>query len=283
MSIESKKPESPATPAAAKPKKGRSPAYPFITLSAAIEKARKVWESQRKHEAHIDSTLKSIGYSSQSGDALRNIAAMKQYGLIEDSGANDDRKIKLSEAAQDILLLPADDPRKQRALEVAARAPTIHATLWERYGSHLPDDAAISPFLVRDKGFNEDIVGDVIANYRSAFNLAKLDKISDSNSVEEPKDASKDPNKPAESTDSTTATNTRTSMNADVSAQEMPILVGPGKVARVPFPMTEEDFDLFIGTLNLWKKKLIKQPEKPPASLNPHAPIEQVVRALTSK
>ena len=25
--------------------------------------------------------------------------------------------------------------------------------------------------------------------------------------------------------------------------------------------MSEDDFDLFIGTLNLWKKKLIKKPE----------------------
>lgn len=27
--------------------------------------------------------------------------------------------------------------------------------------------------------------------------------------------------------------------------------------------MTEEDFDLFIGTLNLWKKKLVKKPDQP--------------------
>jgi hypothetical protein len=28
-------------------------------------------------------------------------------------------------------------------------------------------------------------------------------------------------------------------------------------VARIPFPMTDDDFDLLIGTLNLWKKKLL--------------------------
>jgi hypothetical protein len=52
-------------------------------------------------------------------------------------------------------------------------------------------------------------------------------------------------------------------MNPDAAIQEMPVLVGPGKVARIPFPMTEEDFDLFIGTLNLWKKKLVKKPDQP--------------------
>jgi hypothetical protein len=47
----------------------------------------------------------------------------------------------------------------------------------------------------------------------------------------------------------------RSSMTLD---QELPILVGASnRVARIPFPMTEDDFDLLIGTLNLWKKKLI--------------------------
>jgi hypothetical protein len=32
-----------------------------------------------------------------------------------------------------------------------------------------------------------------------------------------------------------------------------------------PFPMTEDDFDLLIGTLNLWKKKLLAPKSKPDA------------------
>lgn len=42
---------------------------------------------------------------------------------------------------------------------------------------------------------------------------------------------------------------------------ELPIPLGNGHVARVPFPMTEEDFNLFVGTLNLWKKKLVYVPD----------------------
>ena len=47
--------------------------------------------------------------------------------------------------------------------------------------------------------------------------------------------------------------------------QELPILVGANRVARIPFPMTEDDFDLLIGTLNLWKKKLLAPESKPDA------------------
>ena len=260
---EPKKPETKTKPETDKPKRGRSPRYPSITLAAAIEKARKLWDSQRKHEAHIDASLKSLGYTTQSGDALRTIAAMKHYGLIEDSGSGDDRKIKLSESAQDILLLPENDPRKQRALEVAARAPAIHATLWERYGAHLPDDAAMIPFLVRDKGFNESVVGDVLGNYRSAFALAKLDKNADSSPDNEQENTRQETKPEGLEGKQLDARSAFTPMNPDAAIQEMPVLVGPGKVARIPFPMTEEDFDLFIGTLNLWKKKLVKKPDQP--------------------
>ena len=47
----------------------------------------------------------------------------------------------------------------------------------------------------------------------------------------------------------------------NLTQQEMPILVGPDMVAKIPFPMTEDSFDLLIGTLNLWKKKLVQKPE----------------------
>ena len=245
--------------------RARSPAYPALPLGDSIDLARKLWDAQRKQESHIDSVLKTLGYSSRNGRALRVVASLNHYGLIEESGSKDNRKIRLSETAQDIIHLPDSDPRKGAALKTAALQPAIHAALWERYGAHLPDDNSISPFLIRDKGYNDDVVPSLIENYRATFALANLDKIEDPKLDETP-DNSKGagvlsnptPPKPNPSGGSFVP------MTPDSFAQEMPILVGPGKVARVPFPMTEEDFDLFLGTLQLWKKKLIKQPEVKP-------------------
>ena len=38
---------------------------------------------------------------------------------------------------------------------------------------------------------------------------------------------------------------------------ELPILVGNSRVARIPFPMSEEDFDLLLETLQLWKRRIV--------------------------
>jgi len=49
---------------------------------------------------------------------------------------------------------------------------------------------------------------------------------------------------------------------------ELTVPIGDNLAARVPFPMSEDDFKLFIDTLNLWKKKIVKPKSLPtsPAS-----------------
>jgi hypothetical protein len=238
------------------PKQSRSPAYPAVPLETAVESARKLWNAQRKQESHIDSTLKALGYAARSGTALRAIAALSHYGLVEETGSKDDRKFRLSEAAQDILHLAETDDRRRRALKAAALSPKIHASLWERYGPNLPDDGAITPYLIRDKGYNDAVVDSIIANYRATLEFAKLDKVEDSN----PEGAVQSEERNGEP-ENGVATDLQDSSSkakqAAASAQELPILVGDNRIARIPFPMSEDDFDLLIGTLNLWKKKLL--------------------------
>ena len=243
------------------PKQTRSPAYPAIPLSAAIESARKLWDAQRKQEAHFDSVLKALGYSARSGSSLRAIAALGHYGLIDVGGDKDNRKIRLSEQALDILHLAETDERRRKALKSAALAPKIYSALWERYGSNLPDDALIRPFLIRDKGYNDAVVDNLITNYRLTLEFAKLDKIDEDVRREEQSDKRQ---KSAEDNETAKGAGRRSdTMTLD---QELPILVGASnRVARIPFPMTEDDFELLLGTLNLWKKKLIAPKSEPDA------------------
>jgi hypothetical protein len=233
------------TQTTAKKAKPRSPAYPAYPLGKAIELARKLWNTQRKQEAHVDSALKTLGYSARSGTALRTISGLRQYGLIEESGTE---KVRLTDLAQDIIHLGESDSKRKKALKEAALLPPIYNSLWERYGGQLPDDAAIRPFLIRDKNYNESAVDDLLRDYRATFELAELDKIAEDVSNEETSD------KQTATTSSGVGTGLPLGMTLD---QELPILVGASnRVARIPFPMTEDDFELLIGTLNLWKKRL---------------------------
>jgi hypothetical protein len=55
-------------------------------------------------------------------------------------------------------------------------------------------------------------------------------------------------------------------MDANAKRGELPVPIADGLVARVPFPIPEEDFDLLIETLKLWKRKLIGKPSQPPVT-----------------
>lgn len=250
----------------------RSPAYPFFGLGEAIKKARDLWDAQRKGEGHLDSVVHALGYNGRNGASLRAIAALNHFGLTEESGSKDNRRIRLTDLAQDIIHLPDEDEKKLSSMKKAALMPTIHQILWERYQSTLPIDAIMKSFLVRDKSYNESATLDVIKNYRESFSLAKLGDLvkpnpGDFEDVDEVK-----PPMPERSAIAATTAPQRSIPSADqpetplsrvaLLSQELPILVDHGQVARIPFPMSEEAFDLLIGTLNLWKKKLVQSPSR---------------------
>ncbi len=46
-----------------------------------------------------------------------------------------------------------------------------------------------------------------------------------------------------------------------MARRELPVPLDNDLVARVPYPMSEEDFALLMDTLQLWKKRLV-QPQR---------------------
>lgn len=261
-----------ATPATGAPSKSRmrSPAYPFFGLGEAINRAQLVWDALRKNDGHLDSVIHAMGYNGANGASLRAVGAMNHYGMFEESGAKGNRRIRLSELAQDILHLPADDGRRAAALRTSALSPTIHQVLWERYQQNPPKDDVIKGFLVRERNYSPEAASDVIRNYRETFLIAKLGDVTDSklsgteedlaqhvSSVQGPQqvDAGKSPGYSIAAVQSVSPA--VLIPQSTPALQELPVLVDHGQVARIPFPMSEDAFDLLIGTLQLWKKKLV--------------------------
>ncbi len=151
--------------------RGRSPNYPGISLGTAIDKARKLYESERRHAAPISVVTSIWGYSSPTtGYATVAVAALKKYGLLLDEKADGERLLRLSELAMDILLNP--EPRE--AIQQAALLPPLHKEMWETYGSRLPSFDTLRWMLVK-RGFTESGVQDFLRVYRETITFAKLD------------------------------------------------------------------------------------------------------------
>ena len=106
----------------------RSPNYPQLNLSDAIERARKIYKAEHIHRANDEVLAKNLGYNSLNGTSRSILSAMKKYGLLQADGDG----FRVSDDAVDIIELPLDDPAHAQAQDRARdAAPAAHEALVE--------------------------------------------------------------------------------------------------------------------------------------------------------
>ncbi len=154
-------------------KRPRSPSYPSIPLGKAVERAEVLYKNEGKYLAPIDSIIAHWGYTSRSGRALRQLAALKKFGLTIEEGSRDDRQIKLSPLG--LFIVMPDSPERGASLKKAAMAPAIHKELRDKYSDGLPSDSTVRWYLKSERGFTESAANELVAEYRATMEFAGLD------------------------------------------------------------------------------------------------------------
>lgn len=156
-------------------RKHRSPAYPFMGLETAIERARVIYDKERMHPATVPVMAGHWGFKDKSSGGLQTVSALRQFGLMEEAPGNGpQRRVKLTDTARRLLVLPVDNPERPRLLAEAARKPTLYAELLEKWGSELPSDQNLRTYLLLERNFNESAVDGAIRNFRSSLSFAGL-------------------------------------------------------------------------------------------------------------
>jgi len=62
----------------------RSPKYPGLTFTDALERIRIIYKEDRRSPATAQVVLRHLGLTAGSGPANRILSALKQYGLLDD-------------------------------------------------------------------------------------------------------------------------------------------------------------------------------------------------------
>lgn len=257
----------------AKKQKHRSPAYTSIGLKEAVEKARVIWDAEKRNEVAVDVVAGHWKVAPKSSTTLMAISALKKFGLIDDRGSGDQRYVKLTDLAYNILRAEPNTPEWIVLVQKSALSPTIIAELWESDKENPKSTPSLKKYLEFEKHFNPAIIDEFIQSYRDTISFAKLgigDRVvteelvdearqeENENQVEKPPVTPKKPDPANRSNEN--------NMDTTLNLGELAIPVA-GKLARIPFPMSEEDFALFTGTLNLWKNKLVRKLTAIPASV----------------
>lgn len=148
----------------------RSPNYPFLGLTSALEKAATLWASKGRGIFTPLEAVQDLNFSTLNGTSRSHLAALKQYGLLEDV----DKDVRLSQLAIRIFAHPEGDPEREAAIREAALTPKLFRELLETYPE--ASDGTIKAYLITKKDFSEDGAKQVIKSLRDTIRLAKLDQ-----------------------------------------------------------------------------------------------------------
>jgi len=136
-------------------KRERSPSFPYVGLEKAVERTGRLFAKAKRHEVRLSDAASDWGLGPKSSATLQTAAALIGYGLIEDSGSGENRKVRVSELGWRIL----EDRRpgvKEKLLAEAALKPKLIAEYAEVWRDGRPDDAHCISDLKFDKGFNSE-------------------------------------------------------------------------------------------------------------------------------
>ena len=158
-------------------RKHRSPAFPFIGLERALERALEVYAKERKHPVPLTALAQHWRYRAKSSGVQQTISSLKQYGFLAESGSGKDRTLRLTKLALRIILdeVP-ESPERAQAIKEAALTPKLFREMFDLWGVDFPSVEHMRTFLRRDKGFNEDSLSAAIRNYHDTLEYSKLSK-----------------------------------------------------------------------------------------------------------
>lgn len=162
--------------------------FPYIALSKAIDRARELYRIANLHEVPVSAAAKSWNFSEKSSGVQQTVSALKSFGLLDDTGTNEARRIKLTDLAARIIRDPREiSSERDLSIRQAALNPPIHREVYEKYRGLPPSDEAFKAHLLMDRGFKDEAVNEFIREFMATMSFAK---ISESGTDQTPSDPS---------------------------------------------------------------------------------------------
>jgi hypothetical protein len=166
----------------------RSPPYPALPLSKAIERAKQLYAKALHHSAGPAVLGEAWGFRGKSSGLWATVAALIHYGLVKDEGSGDKRKFTLTDIAMRIIRdSDLNSEKRKQAIARAAISPRIHSELLDKFGANSNvSDLMIRNYLILDRAdegkapFSDQSADEVIRIYRDTMAYAG---VADSGSI----------------------------------------------------------------------------------------------------
>ncbi|WP_165072146.1 hypothetical protein [Paludisphaera rhizosphaerae] len=241
---------------------------PFIDLESAISKTRILYEKARRSPIHMPTAASFLGYSEKGSSFTQTVAALKKYGLINDEGGGDGRRIRISDDGHKIVADTLErSPERDKKIRHAALLPKSHAMLWGEFGAEVLDQTILQNHLRLNEDYTDEAARNAVRVYLSTILFARLDQqgiLGDVSADEADRDAA--------AADATSAA--RTPMNgqyispgttAPIAGDSRPLtlnvpLSSLAEIVAIQLPrkkITKADYDILMQTLKLWETSIV--------------------------
>lgn len=162
----------------------RSPNYPSIPLSQAIDLVKEIHSKNRTNVIDRQSAARDMGYSGLTGRSLKLLGALAQYDLVSKAGKG---SLKVTQTAVDIIH-GLDDATRSSALRRAGAAPALFTELFERFPDGVPSDNVIRSYLVQ-RGYADVALTPAIKSFIETNHFLENAMASESHGADESDDA----------------------------------------------------------------------------------------------
>jgi hypothetical protein len=151
----------------------RSPAFPAIPLSQAVERLVAFEAHFKRSPARANRVGPAWGMKEKSSQADSTLAALRAYGLIDYQGGGEEREAVLSNDGRTYLRAQTD-AIKEAILRRAALRPRNIEKYWRKWGSDRPADSVCIDALTLSDTFSDSGAATFLKVYDGTIAFARL-------------------------------------------------------------------------------------------------------------
>lgn len=156
-----------------KPKKDRSPSFPFISLRDATKRLQAFDQTFGRHPAPGIKVGLAWGMKDKSSQAYQILAALKAFGLVRYDGSGVNLKASLTDDAR-TYLRAQQDSIKLDVLKRVALKPAQFAKFWQVWGADRPPDPICLDQLILQHGFTDSAAHNFLKVYDDTIAFSGL-------------------------------------------------------------------------------------------------------------
>ena len=254
-------------------KRKRSPKFPYVGMNEGEQILKNFFGQHGENYVPIILAYTSLGMNPKSSSTNRIISSLLDYGVLEDEGANEDKRLKISNVGIR-LIKESREPNKLELKRKIVLSDEMMNTAFGKFKQVLPNENTMSSVLELDLGFTDRAATRFIKVIRDNYAYAELNKynplVREGNNNQEHDEEPPQPKESKDEKDNPKPVNDEKDDPGSLSngnLLEFPIPVDGGRqfaYLKIPQKLSRKDAEIIQSAAKMYSEYFIKDNDEIP-------------------